>query len=185
MPDYTDLPADLPVPQDDGAGDHLIALPLPDILLDSTNQTAVNLSKTKGWQVIFCYPLTARPDSPLPETWNLIPGARGCTPQACSIRDEYAVLTNLDVTVFGLSTQLSDYQQEAVSRLHLPYTLLSDHQYHFIDALKLPTFTWQSHRLNKRLTIVAQDGKIQHVFYPVFPPDQHIHQVIQWLNTHV
>ncbi len=185
MSGYTTLPANLPVPEDDGAGDHLALLLLPDILLESTSQQDVNLSKVAGWQVICCYPMIARPDMPLPDEWNLIPGARGCTPQACSIRDEYTALTNLGVTVFGLSTQTSDYQQEAVCRLHLPYPLLSDHQYHFIDALKLPTFTWQNQRLNKRLTIIVLDGKIQHIFYPVFPPDTHIHQVIQWLNTHV
>lgn len=185
MQDYARLPDGLPVPEDDGAGDHLASLKLPDIVLNSTSQQTVNLSKIAGWQAIFCYPMTARPDMPLPDEWNLIPGARGCTPQACSIRDEYAVLANLGVTVFGVSTQSSDYQHEAVNRLHLPYSLLSDHQYHFIEALKLPTFIWQKQRLNKRLTIIALDGKIQHTFYPVFPPDKHIHQVIQWLNTHV
>lgn len=185
MADYTRLPNDLPVPKDDGAGDHLVSLNLPNLALDNTSQKAVNLSKITGWQVIFCYPLTARPDAPLPEAWNLVPGARGCTPQACSIRDAHSALKAMHVSVFGMSTQTSDYQKEAAERLHLPYSLLSDHAHCFIDALDLPTFTWLQQRLNKRLTIIALDGKIQHIFYPVFPPDTHIHQVIEWLNTHV
>lgn len=185
MPDYLTLPSDLPVPQADGAGNHLTTLSLPDLYLESTSQQAINLSKIAGWLAIFCYPMTAKPDAPLPDEWDQIPGARGCTPQACSIRDSFSTLIELGVTTFGISTQSSDDQQEAVNRLHLPYILLSDYQYHFIDALKLPTFTWQNQRLNKRLTILALNGKIRHVFYPVFPPNQHIHQVIQWLNTHV
>ncbi len=185
MQDYTTLPSDLPVPEDDGAGDHLISTKLPDLSLDATGQNRVNLSKISTWVVIFCYPLTARPDAPLPQDWDLIPGARGCTPQACSIRNEYETLTAMNVAVFGLSTQTTGYQEEVVQRLHLPYTLLSDHEYCLIDALTLPTFNWQQQRLNKRLTLIALDGKIQQVFYPVFPPDQHIYQVIQWLNTHV
>lgn len=185
MPDYTSLPSDLPVPEDDGTGDHLVSKTLPDLTLNATGQTKVRLSQVIGWVVIFCYPLTAKPDAPLPKAWDLIPGARGCTPQACSIRDEYEKLMALGVTVFGLSTQTNAYQEEVAQRLHLPYILLSDHEHRLNDALALPTFTWQAQRLNKRLTLIALNGKIQHVFYPVFPPDKHIHQVIQWLRSHV
>ena len=168
----TTLPDDLPVPVDDGACVYLPGSNLPAIDLLSTNDASVNLATIKGWLVIYCYPMTGQPDKPLPAGWDEIAGARGCTPQSCAFRDHYQTLLQLKAQVFGLSAQSTSYQQEAVNRLHLPYALLSDAQYMFTDALKLPTFDVNGMRLLKRVTLVAYDGVIQHCFYPVFPPDK-------------
>lgn len=123
------------------------------------------------------------PGIALPAGWDQIPGARGCTPQACSFRDHYRELQQLQTVVFGLSAQASEYQQEAADRLHLPFALLSDAAFEFSDALKLPTFAVEGRRLNKRLTLIARDGIIRHYFYPVFPPDKNSAQVIAWLSA--
>jgi peroxiredoxin len=126
--------------------------------------------------------MTGRPGVPLPDGWDGIPGARGCTPQSCSFRDHYAELKALHTGVFGLSTQSSAYQREARDRLHLPFELLSDSGLQLKDALRLPTFTFAGIELFKRLTLVTRDGHIEKVFYPVFPPDQNANEVLTWLR---
>jgi peroxiredoxin len=120
----------------------------------------------------------------VPQGWNEIPGARGCTPQSCSFRDHYKELQDLGARVFGLSTQSTEYQREAVERLHLPFPLLSDEQLQFAAALRLPTFDFDSATLIKRLTLIVNDGRITKVFYPVFPPDKSAQEVIDWLSAH-
>jgi peroxiredoxin len=179
------LPAGLPVPENDGACQHLIGLALPDLTLAASDGSAINLSHYSGWLVIYCYPMTGRPDTPLPQGWDEIAGARGCTPQSCAFRDYYQALSPYVDGVFGLSSQNSDYQAEAAQRLHLPYPLLSDSQHLWCDALQLPSFKVAGMRLIKRLTIIAHAGKIQYVFYPVFPPDQNAAEVLNWLQQHV
>lgn len=176
------LPDDLPVPEDDGACDHLPGMKLPDISLRSTAERDVNLAGLPGRTVIYCYPRTGRPDRELPSGWNEIPGARGCTPQSCSFRDHYQELQSLGADVFGLSTQDMDYQREAVDRLHLPFALLSDDELVFASALRLPTFEVDGQTLIKRLTLIVLDGRIETVFYPVFPPDKDAERVIAWLR---
>ena len=178
------LPDNLPIPIDDGACLHLIGARLPSISLKSTDSTYTNLALIKGWLVVYCYPMTGQPNNALPTGWDSIPGARGCTPQSCAFRDRYQNLTALNAQVFGLSMQATDYQQEAATRLHLPYALLSDNQFQFTDALQLPTFEVKGMRLNKRVTLIAFDGVIQHLFYPVFPPDKNVDAVIEWLSLH-
>lgn len=185
MQSYQTLPTDLPVPEDDGACQHLTGMQLPDIALASTHGALVNFSQPKGWLVIYCYPMTGTPGVPLPNGWDSIPGARGCTPQSCAFRDHHAELQRLGSQVFGLSTQTTAYQTEASERLHLTFALLSDAQLDFANALKLPTFNIEGMRLIKRITLIAFDGKIQQCFYPVFPPDQNATQVIDWLSQHV
>ena len=176
-------PHDLPVPQDDGACAHLAGIKLPAIALRSTRGRAVDLAKLKGTAVVYIYPRTGRPDQEVPTGWNEIPGARGCTPQSCAYRDHYAELRNLGVgALFGLSTQDTAYQQEAVARLHLPFQMLSDEDLEFTRALKLPTFNVDGMTLTKRLTLIARDGVIEHVFYPVFPPDSNAAAVVLWLT---
>ena len=184
MEKTAELPEELPVPVDDGACDHLPDQSLPDISLPATNGTAVNLAQQKGWLVIYCYPMTGRPDVQLPDNWDSIPGARGCTPQSCSFRDHYQELRQCGANVFGLSTQTTDYQLEAKQRLHLPFELLSDHDLEFAKALNLPTFDANNMRLIKRLTLIVSKGIIKKVFYPVFPPDENAAQVIEWLKRY-
>jgi len=175
-----ELPQDLPVPQDDGACDHLTGLQLPSIPLRSTGGHAVDLSKLSGRTVVYCYPRTGRPDQELPKGWNEIPGARGCTPQSCGFRDRYQELQKRGLRVFGLSTQSTEYQQEAALRLHLPFDLLSDSGLVFTQALRLPTFDVEGMTLIKRLTLVVDGGQVIKVFYPVFPPDQSAATVAEW-----
>jgi peroxiredoxin len=126
--------------------------------------------------------MTGVPGKPLPEGWDMIPGARGCTPQTCGFRDHHEELATLKAEVFGLSTQTSEYQQEMANRLHLPFEILSDIEFRFCNALRLPTFEVEGVRLLKRLTLVVQGGRIEHVFYPVFPPNESASDVIRWLR---
>lgn len=182
-----DLPANLPVPVDDGACDHLRGLRVPSVPLLSTAGGTVDLSALQGRAVAYCYPRTGRPDQEVPQGWDEIPGARGCTPQSCAFRDQYGEFEARGTRVFGLSTQTTDYQREAVTRLHLPFDLLSDKDLAFARALRLPTFEFewtfgaQPAVLIKRLTLVLTDGHIEQVFYPVFPPDKNAEQVRMWL----
>lgn len=179
------LPNDLPVPIDDGACQHLIGLRLPDIALNATSGKAIHLASITGWLVVYCYPMTGVPNTHLPDGWDSIPGARGCTPQACGFRDHHAELVALNTQVFGLSAQSTVYQQEVATRLHLPFALLSDVSLSWTDTLQLPTFVVEGARLNKRLTLICLDGVIQHTFYPVFPPNQNAAAVVDWLQQHV
>ncbi len=182
--DILKLPPDLPIPLDDGRAKHLIGLALARIVLPSTTGDLVDLAALADRTVVYCYPRTGRPDQEPPDGWNLIPGARGCTPQSCAFRDHHRELQELGVRLFGLSTQDSEYQREAAARLHLPFSLLSDAQGEFSRVMRLPTFEVQSMRLLKRLTLVIRDGVIEHMFYPVFPPDRNAEEVIHWLKAH-
>jgi peroxiredoxin len=181
--DFTALPADLPVPLDDGGCDHLPGRLLPDVSLAATSGVLVNPSTLRGTQIIYCYPMTGCPGIPLPDGWDAIPGARGCTPQSCAFRDHHAELQALGADVCGLSTQTTDYQHEAAGRLHLPFPLLSDAKREFADALRLPTMQVDGQRLIRRLTLVARDARIVKVFYPVFPPDRNAAEVVLWLRA--
>jgi peroxiredoxin len=181
--DLNRLPADLPVPQDDGAADHLPGLTMPQIELADTGGGRVSLGALgEGRSVLYLYPLTGRPDADVPEGWDAIPGARGCTPEACDFRDHYRDLAAAGaVRVYGLSSQDTEYQREVVQRLRLPFAMLSDTGFRLADALGLPTFEFNEARLYTRLTLIVRDDTIEHVFYPVFPPNEHAHQVLTWL----
>jgi peroxiredoxin len=178
-----ELPKDLPVPVDDGGCDHLAGIRLPSISLRSTSGRLVELAALRGRTVLYCYPRTGRPDREPPQGWNEIPGARGCTPQSCAFRDHHRELQSLGAQVFGLSAQSTEDQKEAAERLHLPFELLSDSELKFATALRLPTFPVASLTLLKRLTLVLRDGRIEKVFYPVFPPDKNAAEVIEWLSA--
>ena len=178
------LPTDLPRPSDDGAADHLKGMRLPNLSLPSTGGRTIQLEKlVAGRTVIYCYPMTGVPGTPLPEGWDLVPGARGCTPQACNFRDRHKELTQFGVAVYGLSTQSTEYQREMAERNHLPFEILSDSKFRLCDALRLPTFTMAGTRLLKRLTLVIKGGEIEHVFYPVFPSNESADRVIEWLKA--
>ena len=177
-----ELPHGLPVPEDDAACAHLAGMRVPAVRLRSTGGGEIDMSGLPGRTVIYCYPRTGRPDQESPRGWNEIPGARGCTPQSCAFRDHYDELRQLGIgAVYGLSTQDTAYQQEAVKRLHLPFELLSDERLEFASALRLPTFKVDGMTLIKRLTLFVRDGAIEHVFYPVFPPDANAAAVVHWL----
>lgn len=178
-PDWSTLPA----PVDDGAARHLQGARIPSLRLPATDGSRVDLSTLPGRTVVFAYPRTGRPGIDNPPGWDMIPGARGCTPQSCSFRDHFAELKALGVEhVFGLSTQDSGYQREAVQRLHLPFAILSDERLELTNALQLPTFTTAGMTLLKRLSLVIDGGTIAHVLYPVFPPDQNASRLIAWLS---
>jgi peroxiredoxin len=183
--DLYNIPADLPVPVDDGAARHLVGMQVPMITLMSTSNRRVNMAEAaRERTVIYCYPRTGKAGAAIPKGWDAIPGARGCTPETCSFRDHYKQLRELKAQVFGLSTQTTEYQQEVVQRLHLPFEILSDADFAFTNALRLPTFEFEGVRLLKRLTLILSSGKIEKVFYPVFPPDKHAEEVVAWLSEH-
>ena len=178
------LPSGLPRPVDDGAADHLRQMEMPQIFLHSTAGRFVDLSDLRAPRtIIYCYSMTGVPGKPLPEGWDMIPGARGCTPQACSFRDRHLELLEHKVAVFGLSTQTTQYQLEMARRLNLPFEILSDCEFALCDALRLPTFETSGMRLLKRLTLIVRDSRIEHVFYPVFPSDESADQVLRWLKN--
>jgi len=166
---------------DDGACDHLLNLKLPSIKLPSTGNSVIDFS-TLNSVMIYCYPMTSRPDSKTPEDWDKIPGARGCTPQSCAFRDHYNELKVLGSNVFGLSTQTTEYQLEAKTRLHLPFELVSYRDLRFISAVNLPNFSVEGKILVKRVTLIVQNSIIKKVFYPISSPDKNAEQVIEFLN---
>jgi peroxiredoxin len=182
--DPTQLPADLPPPADDGAARHLPGLNVPGISLAATDGTQVDLAALPGRTVVYLYPRTGVPGQNMPTGWDDIPGARGCTPQSCGFRDHFTELTALGVRrLYGVSSQDSAYQREAALRLHLPFPLLSDARLELTRALKLPTFQVDGVTLIRRMALVIDDGRIAHVFYPVFPPDRNAADVIAWLQA--
>jgi peroxiredoxin len=183
--DLHSLPPDLPVPVDDGACDHLPGLAWPSLTLPSTSGGRVSLAAVNAeWLVVYCYPRTGLPDRDPPgglAAWDSIPGARGCTPQACSYRDHHGELRALGARVYGVSTQDTEYQLEAATRLHLPYELLSDADLALTRALRLPTFTVAGHTVIRRLTLIGRRRRIERCFYPVFPPDGDAANVLRYL----
>ncbi len=183
--DYSQLPDDLPVPVDDGAAAHLRGSRLPALELPATDGRHLTLNALgEGRSVLYVYPMTGRPGVALPEGWDAIPGARGCTPESCGFRDHHDELRRAGAArVFGLSSQDTDYQREAAQRLQLPFPLLSDAGLALAAAPGLPTFAVDGVRLFARITLLVRDDIIEHVWYPVFPPDRHAGQVLAWLRT--
>jgi len=185
--DLYQLPADLPAPVDDGAARHLIGAALPPVALPSTSGNPVRLDDTAvPLAVVYCYPRTGRPDAIAlggTANWNAIPGAVAAH-RSLALIATIIDLQELGAVVYGLSTQATDYQREAVNRLHLPFALLSDATGEFSARLRLPWFEVEGVRLLKRLTLIIRQGRIAHVIYPVFPPDKDAQTVIAWLRDH-
>ena len=176
-------PLDLPIPLSDDGCLHLENRLMPDIYLPSTVEQSINLSKLSGWNVVFCYPMTGRPGYAIPDGWLKIPGAAGCTSQVCSYRENFAVFKSNGVGVYGVSCQTLEAQHEAAIRLALTYPLLSDSMFLFSMAMKLPMLEVAGLKLIKRLTLIIKDGVIRKCFYPVFPPDKNVDEVIAWLSN--
>ena len=184
MKDLFKLPDNLPVPEDDGACSHLEGTDVPPIILHTTEERAINLREISfDPTVIFFYPRTGTLTDPTADGWDLIPGARGCTPHSCGFRDLYSDFRNLGYNVFGASTQDTGYQQEFVERNHIPFEILSDEEFILTDTLELPTFEFNSQRLIKRMAMILNNGKIVKVFYPVFPPDKNAEVVFEWIKN--
>ena len=180
---YEQLPADLPVPEDDGAADHLPGLVMPSVPLPATTGGTIDLAQAgRPRAIVYIYPMTGTPGVPLLEGWDQIPGARGCTPETMGFRDHYEELTALGAEIFGLSSQDPPDQAEAAGRLKLPFPLLSDAGLVLAERLGLPTFEAGDRPRYQRLTLVLNGGRIEHVFYPVFPPDRNAGDVIEWLS---
>lgn len=182
--DWMSIPADLPIPTDDGAADHLRGSAAPDIPLPATDGRRISLATVDARRVVvYVYPRTGRPgEAPLVDDWDLIPGARGCTPETCGFRDHHADMRDAGAEVFGLSTQDTAYQRELVERLQLPFPILSDAALELARTWRLPTFEAGGQTLLKRLTLVLRGGKVEHLWYPVFPPDRHAAEVLEWLE---
>jgi peroxiredoxin len=182
--EFSRLPPDLPVPVDDGAADHLPGSAVPDVALPSTQGGELSLADAaRDLLVVYVYPRTGTPGVPAPEGWDDIPGARGCTPQSCSFRDAQQELARHGASLIGISTQTPAEQSEFAQREHIPYPLLSDDELVLAERMRLPTFQAGGLRLYKRLTFVAQAGRIVNVFYPVFPPDRNADEVLAWLEA--
>ena len=184
MTNVYEIPPGLPIPQDDGSTDHLKGLRLPNVSLKATNGTTINFGDIYSRLIIYCYPMTGQPNVALPDGWDQIPGARGCTPQSCSFRDHYQELQALGAEVVGLSVQTTEYQKEMVDRLHLPFPVVSDSDYKFQKALNMPTFIAAGMTLLKRVTLIANHGVIEAVHYPIFPSDSDPGWVIDHLTRH-
>lgn len=182
--DPTQLPPDLPRPEDDGACDHLIDRPLHSLALPSTKGETFDIATSPGRWVVYCFPKAGQPDVPLPDGWDDIPGARGCTPQSMAFRDQYDDIRALHAEVVGISTQGPDVQNEIATRLALPFPLLSDEELAFARSLDLPTFEVDGLPMIKRLTLIVTEGMIDHVIYPVFPPNKAAEEAIVWLLAH-
>jgi peroxiredoxin len=176
---------DIPAPPDDGAAAHLSGMTIPPVELPATDDNTITLATQPGRIVVFAYPRTGEPGKiGLTDDWDSIPGARGCTPQTCSFRDLIGDLKAAGAKrVFGLSTQTTDYQREMAERLHVPFPILSDSKLELARAMNLPTMEVAGQTLLKRLAFVADNGKITHVFYPVFPPDRNAADVLSWLGA--
>ncbi len=182
MSDLHTLPADLPVPEDDGAADHLFGLMLPQLTLESTQGPVSLRALSLERLVLYVYPRTGRPGEPAGSEWDAIPGARGCTPQSCGFRDHAAELEALGAQVAGLSAQPLEEQAEFAERNHIPYPVIADPELKLAAALRLPTFEFEGATLYKRVTLVVEACAVAKVFYPVFPPDENAAEVVAWLK---
>ncbi|KAF2962885.1 hypothetical protein GQX73_g10689 [Xylaria multiplex] len=179
------VPKTIPYPADDGLASHLVGSSIPtELTLVSTQQIPVKLSELPGITILFCYPRTSAPGETVKERWNNTPGGRGCTAEVGSYRDNFASLKELGVsTIYGLSVQDTAYQKEVKERMGLPYDILSDDKLEFVKAMKMPVLEWEGTSLTKRCTLAIKDGKVVHVWYPVFPPDENPSQVAAWLKA--
>ena len=174
----------IPEPKNDGLCNHLEGMAIPDISLLTINGDYLKLRRKESFRLIlYFYPMTGRPDKPLPDNWNEIPGARGCTLENCSFRDHYEDLIKLNALPIGITSQSIEDIKEMIQRLNITYDILSDYKLSLVYSLKLPTFSIEKKTYIKRLTLIVNNSKITKVFYPIFPPDKHIFEVLNWLKN--
>lgn len=183
-PNLAPLPSTLVAPEDDGSIDRLPGTRMPSILLPSTDGDSVDLGALgSGRTLIYVFPMTGSPEVDMPEGWDAIPGARGCSPHNCDMRNHYADLMQNGVSrVYGLSSQPVEYQDALTQALRLPYPLLTDEALELVSALRLPTISADDLTVYQRLALIIDNGVIEHVFFPVFPPDRHAQVVLDWLS---
>jgi peroxiredoxin len=178
-----ELPEGLPVPEDDGACDHLLGQMLPQLTLESSQGLVSLRALSMNCLVLYIYPRTGQPDRPSRPEWDAIPGARGCTPESCAFRDHVAELEKLGAAVAGLSAQTLEEQAEFAERNHIPYPVIADPERKLGAALRLPTFEFEGMTLYKRVTLLVEACAVAKVFYPVFPPDRNAAEVVNWLGS--
>jgi peroxiredoxin len=178
-----ELPEGLPVPEDDGACDHLLGQMLPQLTLESSQGPVSLRALSMNCLVLYIYPRTGQPDRPSRPEWDAIPGARGCTPESCAFRDHVAELEKLGAAVAGLSAQTLEEQAEFAERNHIPYPVIADPERKLGAALRLPTFEFEGMTLYKRVTLLVEACAVAKVFYPVFPPDRNAAEVVNWLGS--
>ena len=180
------LPPNLPIPEDDGSCKHLLGKAIPDISLPNQDGSYLKIKRNVSFRIVlYCYPMTGNPEKSLPPNWDDIPGARGCTPQTYSFRDHYDDLVKYNAIPIGLSTQQIPELKEMVTRLNVPYDVVSDCDLKFANLMNLPTFKIGEKEFIKRLTLIIEKSIIKKVFYPIFPPDLHIKHVLNWLKTNL
>ena len=178
------LPPNLPIPDDDGGCKHLLHQSIADISLLNQDGNFLKLNRNDTFRIVlYCYPMTGNPWKPLPTDWDKIPGARGCTPQTCSFRDHYDDFIKYNSIPIGLSTQTISDIKEMTQRLVIPYDVVSDSELKFSRTMSLPTFKINNNVFVKRLTLIIDASIIKKVFYPIFPPDLHIKEVLDWLQN--
>jgi len=182
--EFTKLPDNLPVPENDGTANHLLGRQIPDIILPSTKDSFFDLSNIdKQYGILYFFPMMTIPGKDLPLDWNDIPGARGCTPQNISFSENNTTLEEFDAISIGISSQ-PIYDLEQLSSIRkLSQILVSDSKLEFQKRLNIPTFNVEGKKMYKRLTLVVKDSKIIKVFYPIFPPDKHIFEILKWLES--
>ncbi len=186
-PNLAPLPSDLVAPFDDGRTDGLPGLRMPSLLLPSTDGNRIDLGALgNGRTLLYVFPMTGAPEVDMPQGWDAIPGARGCSPHNCDMRNHYADMMQSGVSrVFGLSSQPLEYQSALAETLRLPYPLLTDEALELATVLRLPTICAGDLTVYQRLAMIVNDGVIEHVFFPIFPPDQHARVVLDWLEEHM
>ena len=182
--DLTKLPDNLPQPEDDGASDHLLGKTVSDITLSATGGNLLNVCDLDGnFVILYFFPMMAVPKKSLPTGWNYIPGARGCTPQNITINEHIDDLLKYGAIPIGISTQPIVELSKLSELREFSQTLLSDVNLKFNEKLDIPTFQVENKTMYKRLTLILNESKIIKVFYPIFPPDKHVFEILGWLKN--
>ena len=181
---FTTLPENLPIPENDGKANHLLGRQIPNIILPSTVDSFFDFSSINNrYGILYFFPLMGMPQDDVPQGWDNIPGARGCTPQNISVNKHLKDLEEYDAAPIGISTQPIAELEQLSSMRNLSQVLVSDNKLEFQKQLNVPVFVVDGNTMYKRLTLIVKNSKIIKVFYPVFPPDKHIFEILKWLEN--